>query len=146
MLNLLYLLTFVIPFPFWFLLIFRPYDPLTKRVANSYTIFLLTGIYYILLLIVGVTAPAGTGFDLSGFTTLEGLAKAFGTPLGALIVWSHMIIVDLIAGHWMYHETQRINASRWIASFCILMTLLSGPIGMFLFVLYRILKLRNNAV
>jgi hypothetical protein len=104
MLNLLYLLTFIVPFPFWFLIIFRPHDDLTKRVASNYTIFLLVGLYYILLLIAGITSPAGTGLDLSEWTTVEGLVKAFGTPFGALLVWSHMIVMDLIAGHWMYRS------------------------------------------
>lgn len=146
MLNLLYLLTFVVPFPFWFLLIFRPNAALTKRLASNYTIFLLTGAYYIILLFAGVIAPSGVGFDLSGIVTIDGLAKAFSTPFAALIVWSHMIIMDLIAGHWMYHEAQRINAAQWITSLCIFMTLMSGPVGLFLFVLYRTVKLRNNAL
>jgi hypothetical protein len=146
MLNTLYLLTFVVPLPFWFLLMFRPHDALTRRVASSYTIFLLTGVSYIILLIAGIIAPSGTGFDFTGLTTVEGLAKVFSTPLAALIVWTHMIIMDLIAGHWMYHEAQRIHASQSVTSLCLFMTLLSGPIGVFLFVLYRTMKLRNNAV
>jgi hypothetical protein len=142
MLNMLYLLTTFLPLPLWCLLIFRPNNTLTRRIVNNYSLFLLMGIYYLILLIAGIS----TGFDVSAITNLERLARAFGTPIGALIVWTHMLIVDLIAGYWVYHEAQRINATQWIASVCILMTLLSAPIGIFLFVLYRTFKVRNHAL
>jgi len=54
----------------------------------------------------------------------------------------------LIGGHWMYHEAQRLNTPRLIARVCLLMTLLSGPVGLLLFTLWRTVHLmrRDNAI
>lgn len=138
MLSTLYLLTFVVPFPFWFLMIFMPRTALTRRITDNYTIFGVLGIYYVVMLVGSLTTLAGSpGFDLNSFATVEGLARLMGTPIGALIVWSHMVIMDLIGGHWVYHESERLNAPLWWSSLCILMTLVSGPIGLLLFVSWR---------
>jgi hypothetical protein len=138
MLNWLYLLTLIVPFPFWFLMIVLPRTTLTRRIINSYTIFIAVGTYYVFMLVSTVITLSGsTGLDLTSFTTVEGLAKLMGTPIGALIVWSHMVIMDLIGGHWMYHEAERLEAPLWWSSLCLFMTLLSGPVGLLLFVSWR---------
>src|SRR5690349_12269474 len=122
MLNVLYALSLIVPFPFWLLMIALPRTAITKRIMGSYTIFVMMGIYYVLLLVsTTILLKSNTGFDWNSFTTVEGLAMLMGTPIGALIVWTHMVIMDLIGGHWMYHEAQRLNAPVWWSSVCLLM-------------------------
>src|SRR5260370_42081188 len=105
MLNALYALTVIVPFPFWCLMIFAPRTVLTHRVMNNYTIFVVLGIYYVLMLASTlITLASSPGFDLNSFASVESLARLMGTPTGTLIVWSHMMIMDLIGGHWIYHE------------------------------------------
>jgi hypothetical protein len=138
MLNVLYALSLIVPFPFWFLMIVLPRTAFTKRAMSSYIIFVVLGVYYVVMLASTVISLAGAiSLEFNSFITVEGLAKLMGTPIGALIVWSHMVIMDLIGGHWMYHEAQRLNAPIWWSSVCLLMTLLSGPVGLFLFISWR---------
>jgi len=145
MLNALYALTVIVPFPFWCLMIFAPRRVLTYRVMNNYTIFVVLGIYYVLMLASTVTTLASSpGLNLNSFASVESLARLMGTPMGALIVWSHMIIMDLIGGHWIYHEAERLKAPVWWSSLCLLLTLLSGPVGLLAFVSWRTINVTRQ--
>ena len=141
MVNVLYLIVNVIPLPFWLLMIFLPNRDITRRVANTYTVFLVLGALYTLsligLLLGGLTGPRNAPPD---FTTADGLAILFANPLSALVVWMHMLTMDLVAGHWIYHEAQRLGAPRLLTSLALVLAFMFGPLGVFVFVLWRILR------
>jgi type II secretory pathway component PulL len=141
MVNALYVLVNVIPLPFWFLMIFLPNRDITRRVASTYTVFLVLGILYVLTLIGAaialLTAPRSAPPD---FTTSEGPAALFANPVGALAAWLHMLTMDLLAGHWIYHEAQRLQAPRLLASVALVLAYMFGPLGVFVFVLWRTLR------
>src|SRR5215467_10614879 len=64
MLNTLLLLVYLIPLPFWFLMIFYPRRELTQRVANNYSVFLILGALYVFVgvgAIVAVISLAASG-------------------------------------------------------------------------------------
>ena len=143
MLNTLLLLTYIIPLPFWVLMIFFPKRGLTQRVANNYTVFLLLGALYIFTavgaLVAWIAQAASGNAPTMGLFSVEGLGGLFSSPAGALVVWLHMTTMDLIGGHWMYHETQRLKTNRVLAALFLLTTYLLGPLGLFVFVMYRLL-------
>jgi hypothetical protein len=148
MLDLLFVLVNVIPLPFWFLMIFLPRRQFTRRVMDNYMVFLLLGALYVFTMVgaivAGVDAAArGSGANLN-FTTTAGLAAAFNSPAAALVVWVHMVTMDLIGGHWIYHEAQRLNLSRIVTSISLLLTLALGPLGLFSFILWRTLHLMRH--
>jgi Domain of unknown function (DUF4281) len=140
MLDLLYVLVTVIALPFWFLMIFLPHREVTRRVANNYLIFLLLGVLYIFVLVGAVVAAmdsasrGGPGLDLR---TTGGLAGLFSIPAVALAAWTHMIFLDLLAGHWVYHEAERLGAPTLLTSSALIVTLILAPLGVFVFVLWR---------
>src|SRR5438046_2828341 len=100
MLDLLYVLVTVIPLPIWFLMIFLPRRDVTRRVANNYLIFLLLGVLYIFALVGAVVAAidsasrGGPGLD---FRSTGSLAAFFSIPAVALVVWLHLVTMDLVA-------------------------------------------------
>jgi hypothetical protein len=140
MVNALYVLVNVIPLPFWFLMIFLPNRDITRRVTSTYTVFLVLGALYVVTLIGAttalLTAPRSAPPD---FTTAEGLAALFANPVGALVVWLHMLTMDLVAGHWIYHEARRLHAPRLLASVTLALAFMFGPLGVLVFVLWRTL-------
>lgn len=140
MLNALYTLVNVIPLPFWFLMIVLPNRAITRRVANTYTVFLVMGVLYVVTLIgAGVTAmnSSASGGAPMNFATAEGLAAQFSSPIAALVVWLHMLTLDLMAGHWIYHESQRLNAPRLLTGISLFFAFMAGPLGVLIFVAWR---------
>ena len=143
MLNILLLLVYIIPLPFWFLMIFYPKRELTQRVANNYSVFLLLGALYVFTgvgaVIAWISLAASGNAPPMNITSVEGLAGFFSSPAGALVVMLHMTTMDLVGGHWIYHETLRLNTNKILAGLFLLTTLLLGPLGLFVFVMYRLL-------
>ena len=146
MLNILYLLTFVVPAPWWLLMIFAPRSPLTRRFTNNYVIFIVLGVAYAVILAnaaISLFTSAAQGGPAVDFVSLDGLTRMLVNPAFVLIVWLHMITMDLIGGHWLYHEAMRLNAPQLVSSICILLTFLVGPFGLMVFVLWRNLVRRQ---
>jgi hypothetical protein len=140
MLNMLYLLTFIVPAPCWFLMIFLPRTSLTRRLTNNYVVFIVLGLFYLVILIYAALAlysSAARNGQVVDFASLDGLTRALANPASVLIVWLHMITMDLIGGHWLYHEAERLNAPILVSSGCILLTYLFGPFGLMVFILWR---------
>jgi hypothetical protein len=148
MLDLLFVLVNLIPLPFWFLMIFLPRRQFTRRLMDNYLIFLVLGALYVFTMVgaivAGVDATARGSAPALNFTTTGGLAVAFSLPAAALVVWVHMVAMDLIGGHWMYHESQRLNLSQLFTSISLLLTLAFGPLGIFTFVLWRTLHMMRH--
>jgi hypothetical protein len=141
MLDVLFVLVNLIPLPFWFLMIVLPRREVTQRVASSYVVFLVLGALYVFTLVgaivAGINLATSPNPPAVNFTTTTGLAAAFANPAAALVAWLHMITMDLIGGHWMYHEARRLNAPTLFTSVALLLTFLLGPLGIFVFVLWR---------
>ncbi len=151
MLDLLFVLVNLIPLPFWFLMIVLPKREITRRAASSYMVFIVLGALYIVTLVgaivAGINIATQPNAPAINFTTTTGLAAALANPAAVLVVWLHMITMDLIGGHWMYHEAQRLNAPTLFTSVALLLTYVLGPLGLFVCVLWRsLVGLRQASV
>jgi hypothetical protein len=139
MLDLLFLLVNLIPLPFWFLMILLPRRRVTRQVTSNYAVFIVLGAIYIFVIVgaitAGLSAVAAKNEAINLFS-LAGLLALLGTPAGILAVWTHMVIQDLVAGYWIYHEAQRQHAPTLFTSVALFFTLLLGPLGVFIFVLW----------
>jgi predicted DNA repair protein MutK len=148
MLDLLFVLVNLIPLPFWFLMIFLPRRQFTRRLMDNYLVFLVLGALYVFTMVGAIVSWVDLGARGSGasinFTTTGGLAAAFNTPAAALVVWVHLVTMDLIGGHWMYHESQRLNLSQIFTSISLLLTFALGPLGIFTFILWRTLHMMQH--
>ncbi|MBE2222516.1 MAG: DUF4281 domain-containing protein [Anaerolineae bacterium] len=124
------------PMPVWLAMMFAPNHPLTQRASRSSTIFAIAALNYVVALIQAVRG--GSDDDgLPNFTTLEGISKGLGTPEGALAGWAHMLALDLFTGAWIYRQCQRLNAPAWIRIPALLFTLMTGPFGLLIFLVWR---------
>ena len=123
----------IFPMPLWLAMMFAPKHPLTNRMARSTSVFGITAIHYLLSLI-NAMRHGGEAMDL---TTLDGISKGLGTKEGALVGWAHFLALDLFTGAWIYRQCQRLNAPAWIRIPALLFTLMAGPFGLLIFLLWR---------
>jgi hypothetical protein len=137
MLDFLYALTFIIPAPFWLLMFFAPRQDFTRRVLNSYLAFLLLGALYVFTLVGALITLLGTGG--LNFSSLSSLVTLLTSPSAALVLWIHVIALDLVGGQWIFHEAKKMQMHVTPLRLFLIFTLLVGPFGIFSFVLWRLL-------
>ena len=123
------------PMPLWLAMLLAPHHPATERASRSSSLFAVAALNYLAALIAALRQ--GDGSRLPDFTTLDGLRQGLGTPGGALAGWSHMLALDLFTGAWIYRQARRLNAPAWVRVPSLLLTLLAGPLGLLLFLLWR---------
>ena len=137
-LNVLYFVTFFVAIPAWALILYAPRGTLTRNMMRGGLALVILGTLYSFVLIGTLVSQIGQGpFDLS---TTERLAALFSTPASALIVWLHMMTVDLAAALWIIGEADKIEMGGITLRFILLLTLVFAPIGIFFFVLWRRLR------
>jgi hypothetical protein len=70
------------------------------------------------------------------------LTNIFVASIVAL-TWIGFSSMNLLAGHWIYHEADRLKMPTIVSSVCVFFAFLSGPVGVFFFVLIRSLMVRR---
>lgn len=126
------------PMPLWLAMMFAPGHRLTERASRSSSVFSFAALNYLLALIVGLRSGGSGDQGLPDFTTLDGLSDALGTRGGALGAWSHMLALDLFTGAWIYRQSRHLNAPAWVRIPALFFTLMTGPFGLLLFLLWRL--------
>ena len=124
------------PMPLWLLMMFAPRATVTQRLSRSSIVFGLAACHYVAAL--GLAARGGSrdggGLD---FTSLDGIRKGFSTREGTLAAWSHMLALDLFTGAWIYRRCMALGAPAWVRVPALFFTLMTGPLGLLLFLLWR---------
>jgi hypothetical protein len=130
--------------PLWLAMMFAPGHPLTERASRSSTIFSFTAIHYIVALIIAIKNGPKERNSQNGYTkelsltSLEGIRALISTPSGTLAAWGHMLTLDLFTGAWIYRQSRRLDAPDWIRILSLFFTLMNGPFGLLIFLLWRI--------
>lgn len=130
------------PMPLWLGMMFAPRSRLTQRASRSSAVFGLAALHYVAALGLAVLGGRRAEGSVSpaDFTSLEGIRKGLSTREGALAAWSHMLALDLFTGAWIYREAMRLGAPAWVRIPALALTLMAGPFGLLLFLLWRTLK------
>lgn len=121
----------------WIALAFLPRGPKTLALILYLGVFLLCLAYTVLIggFLTGAIDPGGeSGGDL---TTLAGVMKLFATPGGATLGWVHYLAFDLFVGMWIARDADQKGFSRIVQFPFLLLTLLAGPVGLFLWLVIR---------
>ncbi|MEZ4767791.1 MAG: ABA4-like family protein [Caldilineales bacterium] len=137
----LFQLVNLLPMPVWLAMIFAPRARVTRQASRSSVVFALAGLSYVLSLVLAVATGRRSGQSISpqDFTSLDGIRKGFGTREGALAAWTHMLALDLFAGAWIYRESMRLSAPVWVRVPSLVFTLMTGPFGLLIFLVWRVL-------
>jgi hypothetical protein len=125
--------------PVWLAMLFRPGHPLTKRLSRSTILFSLAGLNYVVTLIIALKQGVLKPSTLSDFNSLEGLRPMLGTRSGTLAAWGHMLALDLFTGAWIYRQSRCLNAPTWVRVGALFFTFATGPFGLLIFLLWRLL-------
>jgi len=128
--------------PLWLLMLLAPGRRVTDRAARSSAIFGAAAVNYLAALALALRrAKPGEAPD---FRTLDGLSRGLGTPGGALAAWSHMAAGDLFSGARIYRQARRLNAPGWLRTVALLLALFTGPLGIFVFLIWRAIAARKG--
>lgn len=122
--------------PLWFAMMFAPRHPLTERASRSSAIFGLTCVHYLIALGIALSKSRNQQNRLD-FNSLEGVRQLLSTPQGTLGAWAHMLALDLFTGAWIYRQCRQLEAPGWVRIPSLMFTLLSGPFGLLLFLVWR---------
>lgn len=110
--------------PAWLGMILFPGSKLTRQLVSSPYCILPAVLCY---LVLGAVALPKV---LPLFApTLGSLIAVTGTAEGTAVVWVHMLVMDCIAGRWVYLDSQDKRLLWWVRAGALLFTFLSGPIG-----------------
>ncbi|MBX3000867.1 MAG: DUF4281 domain-containing protein [Caldilineaceae bacterium] len=94
---------------------------------------LVLALIYAFLLISQVSAAAGGLLNPS----LAGIAALLGTPSGATVGWVHFLAFDLFVGCWAYLDSRGRGISAWLVSPTLFFILMTGPMGLLLYLAVR---------
>lgn len=136
----IFTLSNLIVMPFWLAMIFAPHWRLTQTTLRSLWVIVPPALIYAALVLPGLPAL----LLLLANPSLDAIASGLSTPTGAAAVWAHLVTFDLFAGRWIYLDSRERGLSAWLASPCLFLTLMVGPLGMLVYLVLR--SLRRRAV
>ena len=119
--------------PFWLLMIVLPYWQWTRRIMAGLWPILVLAVVYAYLLLSQVGAETGSLLN----PTLAGIAALLGTPGGAAAGWVHFLAFDLFVGRWAYLDSRERQISAWLVSPTLFFILMTGPLGLVLYLFVR---------
>ena len=67
------------------------------------------------------------------FWSLKGIVSLFKTPRIVLAGWVHYLAFDLMVGLYIVSDAANFDISHWLWIPCLLMTLMFGPAGLFIY-------------
>ena len=123
--------------PFWFLLIFLPYNQITNFFTQSVIVPLLLAIGYAYLsYTIYLDGNIFDGFEL--YRGLEGLYSMFANEALLLLFWLHFLAISLFAGAWIVRDSKKYLIPKIITIPSLFLTYFTGPIGLVMYWFVRI--------
>ncbi|MDA8559419.1 ABA4-like family protein [Candidatus Pelagibacter bacterium] len=124
--------------PFWVLIIFFPQSHLCKYLATSiFPIFLLSAAY-IFILYKAYLGSFDFANNFSLYLGLSSVSELFRDDYYLLMFWSHFVAVNLFIGGWILKDAQKLYVNKILLAFPLIVTYLTGPIGIFIYWVIRI--------
>lgn len=127
----------VLPLPIWLGMLLFPRSRFTERLVLAYWPYIALGGVYTLLL--GIALVVGGGFELS----FAGLRRGLSLEWGFLVLWAHLLTLDLFAGVWLFRDAKYWGME---ARPYVLLTLFAGPLGLAVYLLMRRRRARTDPI
>ncbi len=129
----------LLPLPFWVGMLLFPQTRFTQNLVTGYWPFIVLGGISGLMLVVAVATGAGS-FSLSSFDALRAeLAREWGFLLG----WTYYLTLNLFAAVWIFRDAKYWEVGSRLF---LLLTLLTGPLGLGIYLLVRQRWQRNESL
>jgi hypothetical protein len=94
---------------------------------------------YLLLLLQGLPQTQGD------FQSIEGVRGLFANDSALTAGWLHYLAFDLFVGTWVARDSVERAISPWLVAPCLVLTLLFGPTGLLLYLLFALIGRRRTA-
>ena len=138
----IYLISFIISTlwigPFWFAMLFKPYDNSTKSIMKRHIFFIGPIIIWFIIMTLNPTGLIdflNSGSHPDGF--LAGLAKGMSTKAGVSAMWAHMVAGDIFATRWMWENGVKNNESIWLIRLSVFFGVMLMPLGILIYIIFR---------
>jgi len=136
--EMLYLWINIGVLPFWILIVFFPQSQLCKYLATSiFPIFLLSAAY-IFILYKAYLGSFDFDNNFSLYLGLNNVSELFRDDYYLLMFWTHFVAVNLFIGGWILKDSQKLYMNKILLAFPLIITYLTGPIGIFIYWIIRI--------
>ena len=131
----------------WLMLAASRRGPRTMAVILFGVVGLLCLAYAVMLgLLVGGVADAGpAGPSGQGAFTIEGIRALFASDGGIVVGWTHYLAFDLFVGLWIAKDADHKRFGRLVQLPFLLATLIAGPVGLLVWLLFRERRARQAA-
>jgi hypothetical protein len=146
----LFVLTNVVAFACWAMLVFLPRRPIVMASVLFFGVGMLCLVYagMFVALFGGLADPiriAGTpAADITNYT-LPGLRALFMSDGGIVLGWTHYLAFDLFVGQWIARDADNKGFHRLAQLPFLFTTLMAGPIGLLAWLMVRERRARAQA-
>ena len=149
-LEMIYQVTNIGVIPLWLLIIFVPRSKITQGLVNNLFIPLIMASTYSYLALEQLSPSDALNYDsekdpldfLENFKLYLGLDQLMllmSKSLFVLIFWIHFLTISLFLGVWIANDAIKYNIHKYIVFFPLMLTYFSGPVGLFLYLILRLL-------
>ncbi len=125
------------PGPFWLILAIAPKHKYAMRAFDIYLILLSTVFAVLTIPMIPELLP------VIASPKLPLIQQFLSSERGTVGTWNHMILGDLWIGRWVTHDSLQNNISWFIRLPILLVILFFGPVGLFFYIVYRILFVKK---
>ena len=123
----------------WALLLVGPRSP---RLA---AIILYFGVGLLCLAYAAMFVAQFDAIVAGDFLSIKGIRALFQSDGGVVLGWTHYLAFDLFIGQWIAKDADHKGFSRWVQAPILLLTLLTGPIGLLVWFVIRERRARAAA-
>ena len=129
--------------PFWLMLILIPNSKVTQFFVNSIVAPLILSSAYIYVIYQSILLEEPILQIFKIYLSLDNLYTVFASESFLLIFWLHFLATNLFMGSWVGRDSVKYNIPRKIFVIPLVLIYLVGPIGLFLYWLFRIFYARK---
>ena len=129
--------------PFWLMLVFIPNSRFTQFFVNSIILPLILSAAYVYTIYQAILfeEPIFDFFKL--YSSLDDLYTIFATESFLLVFWLHFLTLNLFLGSWVSRDGVKHNMSRGLVSFPLILIYFTGPLGLVLYWIIRMVFARR---
>ena len=124
--------------PFWIILLFFPQSKISSFFVSSIFPYFLFGAIYIYLLYYVFIQDYDFLNNFNLYLGIDELSDLFSNSSFLILFWVHFLSINLFCGSWIVKDSQKLNISKIIVFFPLLLTYFIGPVGIFIYWIIRI--------
>ena len=124
--------------PFWIILLFFPQSKIASFFVSSIFPYFVFGAVYIYLLYYVFIHDYNFLNNFNLYMGIDEIINLFSNSSFLILFWVHFLAINLFCGSWIVKDSQKINISKIIVFFPLLLTYFIGPVGIFIYWIIRI--------